>query len=116
MAAHPNSFKARKTLKVGSRSYTYFSLKAVESQVGDLSRLWCSFRDGARIFGRAVTGDDLHAGMLLKPGRNRFGGAVGQQIDRPMGLVVDQDGAVHATTTQREIVDAEHARGRAQPG
>jgi aconitate hydratase len=27
-AAHPNSFKARKTLKVGNRSYTYFSLKA----------------------------------------------------------------------------------------
>ena len=29
-AAHPNSFKARKTLKVGSKSYTYYSLKAVE--------------------------------------------------------------------------------------
>src|ERR1700681_1425207 len=38
-AAHPNSFKARKTLKVGSRNYTYFSLKAVEKEVGDLSRL-----------------------------------------------------------------------------
>ena len=36
-AAHPNSFKARKTLKVGSRSYGYFSLKAVEKQIGDLS-------------------------------------------------------------------------------
>ena len=43
-AAHPNSFKARKTLKVGSRSYTYFSLKAVEKQVGDLSRLPFSLR------------------------------------------------------------------------
>ena len=32
-AAHPNSFKARKTLKVGSRSYTYFSLKAVENDL-----------------------------------------------------------------------------------
>ena len=37
-AAPPNSFKARKTLKVGSRNYTYFSLKAVEKEVGDLSR------------------------------------------------------------------------------
>ena len=43
-AAHPNSFKARKTLKVGSRSYTYFSLKAVEKQVGDLCRLPFSLR------------------------------------------------------------------------
>ncbi|TXL73999.1 aconitate hydratase AcnA [Vineibacter terrae] len=39
MAAHPNSFKARKTLKVGNKEYTYFSLKAVEKEVGDLSRL-----------------------------------------------------------------------------
>ena len=38
-AAHPNSFKARKTLKVGGKSYTYFSLKAVEKEIGDLSRL-----------------------------------------------------------------------------
>src|ERR1700681_4277499 len=43
-AAHPNSFKARKTLKVGSRNYTYFSLKAVEKEVGDLSRLPFSLR------------------------------------------------------------------------
>src|SRR5258707_6062689 len=43
-AAHPNSFKARKTLKVGSRSYTYFSLKAVEKEAGDLSRLPVSLR------------------------------------------------------------------------
>src|SRR5579883_412861 len=43
-AAHPNSFKARKTLKVGARSYTYWSLKAVEKEVGDLSRLPLSLR------------------------------------------------------------------------
>ncbi len=43
-AAHPNSFKARKTLKVGGKTYTYFSLKAVEKEVGDLSRLPFSLR------------------------------------------------------------------------
>jgi len=43
-AAHPNSFKARKTLKIGSRSYGYFSLTAVEKQIGDLSRLPFSLR------------------------------------------------------------------------
>src|SRR5437870_4818938 len=43
-ASHPNSFKARKTLKVGGKSYTYFSLAAVEKEVGDLSRLPFSLR------------------------------------------------------------------------
>ena len=43
-AAHPNSFKARKTLKVGAKTYTYFSLKAVEKEIGDLSRLPFSLR------------------------------------------------------------------------
>ncbi len=44
MAAHPNSFKARKTLKAGGKTYTYFSLAAVEKEVGDLSRLPFSLR------------------------------------------------------------------------
>ena len=43
-AAHPNSFKARKSLKVGAKSYTYYSLSAVEKEVGDLSRLPVSLR------------------------------------------------------------------------
>ena len=43
-ASHPNSFKARKSLKVGGKSYTYFSLAAVEKAVGDLSRLPFSLR------------------------------------------------------------------------
>jgi len=34
-----NSLKTRKTLKVGSRSYDYFSLKAAEKTLGDLSTL-----------------------------------------------------------------------------
>ena len=38
-STHPNSFKARKTLKVGTKTYTYFSLKAVEKKTGDLTRL-----------------------------------------------------------------------------
>ncbi|MDY0872043.1 aconitate hydratase AcnA [Dongia rigui] len=34
-----NSLKTRKTLKVGAKSYDYFSLKAAEKTLGDLSRL-----------------------------------------------------------------------------
>jgi aconitate hydratase len=39
----PDSFKAKSTLKVGSRSYTYFSLKALEPQF-KLSRLPYSYK------------------------------------------------------------------------
>ncbi len=38
-AKHPNSFKSRKSLKVGTKSYTYFSLAAAEKALGDISRL-----------------------------------------------------------------------------
>jgi aconitate hydratase len=38
-STHPNSFKAKKTLTVGAKTYTYFSLKAVEKKAGDLTRL-----------------------------------------------------------------------------
>jgi aconitate hydratase len=44
MAARLDSFKARKSLKIGTRNYTYYSLKAVEKEVGDLSRLPYSLR------------------------------------------------------------------------
>jgi aconitate hydratase len=38
--SHPNSFRSRKALKVGQKSYSYFSLKAAENNgVGDTSRL-----------------------------------------------------------------------------
>src|SRR5262249_47419197 len=43
-AAHPNSFKARKSMQVGPRKYSYFSLTAVEKEIGDLSRLPFSLR------------------------------------------------------------------------
>ncbi|MGH6889730.1 MAG: aconitate hydratase AcnA [Rhizomicrobium sp.] len=38
--SHPNSFRSRKALKVGQKSYAYFSLKAAEKNgLGDTSRL-----------------------------------------------------------------------------
>jgi len=37
--AHPNSFKSRRTLTVGKKSYVYYSLKAAEKALGDMSRL-----------------------------------------------------------------------------
>ena len=37
-AAHPNSFNARQTLKVGGKSYDYFSLEAAEKAASATSR------------------------------------------------------------------------------
>jgi aconitate hydratase len=76
MAAHPNSFKARKTLKVGNKDYTYYSLKAVEKQIGDISRLPYSLRVLLENLvrhedGTTVTKDDIAAfAGWLKEGKS----------------------------------------------
>jgi len=67
VAQHPNSFKALKTLKVGNKTYTYFSLKAAEKNGLDgISRLPYSMKvllENLLRFedGRTVTADDIRA-------------------------------------------------------
>ena len=64
---HPNSFKALKTLKVGSKSYAYFSLKAAEKNgLEGISKLPYSMKvllENLLRFedGRTVTADDIRA-------------------------------------------------------
>ncbi len=66
MTAGLNSLKSRKTLKVGNRSYDYFSLKAAEKTLGDLSRLPVSMKVLMENLlryedGRSVTLEDIKA-------------------------------------------------------
>ena len=66
MTAGLNSLKSRKTLKVGSKSYDYFSLKAAEKTLGDLSRLPVSMKVLMENLlryedGRSVTVEDIKA-------------------------------------------------------
>src|ERR1700754_2487203 len=67
-----NTLKTRKTLKVGTRSYDYFSLKAAEKTLGDLKTLPNSLKVLLENLlryedGRTVTGDDIRAiGTWLK--------------------------------------------------
>ncbi|HTJ25024.1 MAG TPA: aconitate hydratase AcnA [Candidatus Limnocylindria bacterium] len=71
--AHPNSFSARDTLRVGGREYTYFRLGALAARGHDLATLPYSlkillenlvrFEDG-----RSVTADDVTALAAWKPG------------------------------------------------
>ena len=66
MPAGLNSLKTRKTLKVGTRAYDYFSLKAAEKTLGDLSTLPNSMKVLLENLlrhedGRTVTVEDVHA-------------------------------------------------------
>ncbi len=71
----PNSYNARRTIKVGGKSYDYFSIPAAsEAGIGDVSRLPFStkvllenllrFEDG-----RTVNADDIKAAASGKSGR-----------------------------------------------
>jgi len=51
---------------------------------------------------------DSHARMPAQPGRDRLRGAVGQHIQRPVGVDVDDDRAVQAGSTSR-VTAAESA-------
>ncbi|MEO8558013.1 MAG: aconitate hydratase AcnA [Rhodospirillales bacterium] len=67
--AHPNSFKSRKSLAVGTKAYTYYSLKAAEKQLGDLARLPFSLKVVLENLlrnedGRTVRADDISAVAL----------------------------------------------------
>ncbi len=64
--AHPNSFKSRRSLTVGKKTYTYYSLKAAEKALGDLSRLPFSMKVLLENLlrtedGRTVRADDVRA-------------------------------------------------------
>ncbi|MFZ5790754.1 MAG: aconitate hydratase AcnA [Pseudomonadota bacterium] len=66
MTASLDSFKTRRSLTVGNRRYDYFSLKAAEKALGDLSRLPFSLKVLLENLlrsedGRSVTKDDIAA-------------------------------------------------------
>jgi len=50
----------------------------------------------------------LCSGVGIEPGRQCLGGAFGQDIDRTVGLHVDQDGSVVVPLAECEVIDAEH--------
>ena len=77
VSQHPNSFKTRRTLSVGARSYEYFSLAvAAKAGIGDIERLPFSLKVLLENLlrhedGRTVTRDDIAAvGAWLKERRS----------------------------------------------
>ena len=64
--------------------------------VRDLHRVRRAAAGALGVGAGAVAAHHLHPGMRAQPGGERRGLAVGQQIHRPVGVHVDQHGAVHA--------------------
>src|SRR4051812_18363329 len=62
--------------------------------IGDLDGLWRSLAGSVAIGAGAIAHDDLDGRMVLQPGGQGLGLAVGQQVDDPITLQVAQDRAV----------------------
>ena len=78
--------------------------------VGNLSGVGCPLSGPDRLVSAPVAADDLDTGMRFEPTGQRVGTALGQQIDRTMPFQVDQNGALLASASEGEVVNANDAR------
>ncbi len=78
--------------------------------VGDLDRVRCSLAGALGVAAASVAADDLNARVVAQPGGEGVGGAVGQNVDRPAGVHVEQHRRVSVPTAAGEVVDAQHRR------
>lgn len=81
--------------------------------IGDLNSLWRTHTGALGIGVSAIPADDLHAGMPPEPSGEGAGFAVGQNVDRPAGLDVDQHSRIPVPSAEREII---HAQGGERSG
>lgn len=71
--------------------------------VGDLYRIGRTLPDAVGVDAGPVAGDHRHAGIGLQPRRQALGAAVGQQVDHPVALEVDQHRPVPVAATPSPI-------------
>jgi hypothetical protein len=93
--------------------YTHFStLSQVVPEVppvGDLKSLWGASGGTFGIEGGTVSADDLDAGPLGEPGRQRVCFTVRQKVDRTTRLNVDEHSSVDPTLALGVFVHGDHA-------
>ena len=78
--------------------------------VSDLHRVRRALAGAFGISAGPVAADHPRAGVGLEPAGQRAGLPAGQDVDRPPGGGVDQDGRADVPCAQREVVGAEHFR------
>lgn len=76
--------------------------------VSDLHRLGCSLSSAFGVAAGTVPADHLNLGMLSQPSREIDPFPAVEQIQRAMGLHIDEHGAVVASSAKGEVVDAQH--------
>ena len=69
-----------------------------------LDRFGCATPGSVGIVACAIAGNDLNAWMSLKPGDERLGLAVWQNIDHAVGLQIDQEGSVAVALFPGEVI------------
>ncbi len=74
--------------------------------VGDLHGRRCRLPRAIRIHAAAVTRDDLGGRVGAQPLGETGGAALGQEVDGPARLEVDQDRAVSPAAALRPIIHA----------
>jgi hypothetical protein len=78
--------------------------------IRDLDRVRCVCSCALGVGPCPIPTDHLDTWVRGQPGGEGLRGAVGQHIDRPVGVHVQQHGGIHRSTQQREIVNAQHPR------
>ena len=94
----------------GSKSITEVAQQM--PPVRDLDSIWRPLPDAVGVDAGAIARNDLHAWVLLQPRRKALSPAVGQEVEHPVPLQVNEDGPVAVTAPPGPIIDSEHARGR----
>ena len=80
--------------------------------IGDLEGVRGTLTDAVGIGTGTIAGDNLDAWPLTQPGSDGGGLAVGQGIDHPVRLEVDQDRAVATPTRPGPVINPEDTRRR----
>ena len=90
--------------------YRFSQIDENVEAVRNLDSRWRSSAGALSICTSPVSADDLDAALRCQPRGERFGGAVGQQVNRSTTLVVNQNRAVGPPPLPSPIVHAHDPR------
>jgi hypothetical protein len=87
------------------------SIRAEVEAICDLDRLGCPLSSSFGIGTSSIADNDLDTGVAAQPVGEDFGSAIVEQVDRPMRLEVEQQGAIPPLlASKRNVINAKHSR------